>query len=107
MRDSWTRRNQRPRIPEAASLRPFGAHRRHHGDAGAALSWYFGGYGIRSFERSMLNFAGIKPTARVFLGSLVPTKRSVHTGIAKLREQGKRAPELTKLFGIRNRYPPM
>ena len=23
--------------------------------------WYFGAYGLRSFERSMLGFAGIKP----------------------------------------------
>jgi hypothetical protein len=23
--------------------------------------WYFGAYGVRGFERSMLSFAGIKP----------------------------------------------
>ena len=25
--------------------------------------WYFGAYGLRSFERSMLSFAGIRPSA--------------------------------------------
>lgn len=38
--------------------------------------WYFGAYGVRGFERSMLSFAGI----RAFTGSPLPTKRNVHAG---------------------------
>jgi putative NADPH-quinone reductase len=37
--------------------------------------WYFGAYGLRSFERSMLSFAGVKPT--------LLTRRNVHAGSRK------------------------
>ena len=30
--------------------------------------WYFGAYGVRGFERSMLGFAGIKPVRESFCG---------------------------------------
>ncbi|MCI0467542.1 MAG: NAD(P)H-dependent oxidoreductase, partial [Beijerinckiaceae bacterium] len=30
--------------------------------------WYFGAYGLRSFERSMLSFAGIKPIRESLYG---------------------------------------
>lgn len=30
--------------------------------------WYFGAYGVRGFERSMLSFAGIKPIRESFYG---------------------------------------
>jgi putative NADPH-quinone reductase len=52
--------------------------------------WYFGAYGIRSFERSMLSFAGIKPIRQSLFGlTLADEKKRAHW-IAKLREQGKR-----------------
>jgi hypothetical protein len=30
--------------------------------------WYFGAYGVRGFERSMLSFAGIKPIRESLYG---------------------------------------
>jgi len=30
--------------------------------------WYFGAYGVRGFERSILSFAGIKPVRESFYG---------------------------------------
>lgn len=30
--------------------------------------WYFGAYGVRGFERSILSFAGIKPIRESFYG---------------------------------------
>ncbi|MFX6048573.1 NAD(P)H-dependent oxidoreductase, partial [Acinetobacter baumannii] len=30
--------------------------------------WYFGAYGVRGFERSMLSFAGVKPIRESFFG---------------------------------------
>jgi putative NADPH-quinone reductase len=34
----------------------------------ALYRWYFGAYGVRFFERSMLKFAGIKPVRESFYG---------------------------------------
>jgi putative NADPH-quinone reductase len=42
--------------------------------------WYFGAYGVRSFERSMLSFAGISPYAKASMGSPFPTIRNVRAG---------------------------
>src|SRR3954447_82168 len=42
--------------------------------------WYFGAYGIRSFERSMLRFAGIKPIRRAYMVSPLPTRGNALAG---------------------------
>jgi hypothetical protein len=39
--------------------------------------WFFGAYGVRGFERSMLSFAGIKPIRE---GSRLRTTRNGRTG---------------------------
>ena len=41
--------------------------------------WYFGAYGVRGFESSMLRFAGIKPIRESFFG-LTSTKRNALAG---------------------------
>ncbi|MFQ6184772.1 NAD(P)H-dependent oxidoreductase [Sinorhizobium meliloti] len=52
--------------------------------------WYFGAYGVRSFERSMLGFAGIKPIRESFYGlSFADEKKRAHW-INDMREYGRR-----------------
>src|SRR6516164_2003851 len=45
--------------------------------------WYFGAYGLRSFERSMLSFAGIKPIRESIYGSPLLMRRDVRAGSRK------------------------
>ena len=42
--------------------------------------WYFGAYGLRAFERSMLSFAGIKPIHESLYGLTLPMQRSGRAG---------------------------
>jgi putative NADPH-quinone reductase len=51
--------------------------------------WYFGAYGLRSFERSMLGFAGIKPIRESLYGlSFADTKRRARW-IEQMRKTGR------------------
>jgi putative NADPH-quinone reductase len=52
--------------------------------------WYFGAFGVRGFERSMLGFAGIKPIRQNYFGlaSADDTKRA--RWIAQIRAAGGR-----------------
>jgi putative NADPH-quinone reductase len=50
--------------------------------------WYFGAYGLRSFERSMLSFAGIKPIRESLFGLSFSDDRKRASWMAKLRKQG-------------------
>jgi putative NADPH-quinone reductase len=52
--------------------------------------WYFGAYGIRSFESSMLSFAGIKPIRRNLYGLTFADDRKRARWIEQMRGQGKR-----------------
>ena len=52
--------------------------------------WYFGAYGLRSFERSMLRFSGIKPIRESLFG-LAFSDDSKRTGwIEKMRMYGRK-----------------
>ena len=51
--------------------------------------WYFGAYGLRSFERSMLGFAGIKPIRESLYGlSFADAKRRARW-IEQMRKTGR------------------
>jgi hypothetical protein len=50
--------------------------------------WYFGAYGLRSFERSMLSFAGIRPIRESLFGLSFSDDRKRASWMAKLRKQG-------------------
>jgi putative NADPH-quinone reductase len=52
--------------------------------------WYFGAYGVRSFERSMLSFAGIKPIHESFYGLTFADERKRARWIERLRTVGSR-----------------
>lgn len=52
--------------------------------------WYFGAYGIRSFERSMLRFAGIKPIRESLYGLAFADERKRSRWIEDLRRHGGR-----------------
>jgi putative NADPH-quinone reductase len=51
--------------------------------------WYFGAYGIRSFERSVLSFAGIKPIRESFYGLSWADETRRARWIEKMRERGR------------------
>lgn len=53
--------------------------------------WYFGAYGVRSFERSMLGFAGIKPIRESFYGLTLADDKKRARWIEEMREHGRRA----------------
>ena len=40
--------------------------------------WYFGAYGIRSFERSIFRFAGVKPIRESLYGLAFADKNKPH-----------------------------
>lgn len=42
--------------------------------------WYFGAYGLRGFERSMLSFAGIKPIRESLYGLMFADEKKGHGG---------------------------
>jgi putative NADPH-quinone reductase len=52
--------------------------------------WYFGAYGLRSFERSMLGFAGIKPIRESLYGLTLADERKRARWIADMRRLGER-----------------
>jgi len=52
--------------------------------------WYFGAYGVRSFERSMLSFAGIKPIRESFYGLTFADERKRLRWIETMGACGRR-----------------
>ena len=50
--------------------------------------WYFGAFGIRSFERSMLGFAGIRPVRESFYGLATSNDAKRAKWIADMRRLG-------------------
>ena len=52
--------------------------------------WYFGAYGLRSFERSMLRFAGIKPIRESLYGLTFADEKKRALWIEDMRRYGKR-----------------
>ena len=52
--------------------------------------WYFGAFGVRSFERSMLSFAGIKPVRESFYGLAFSDDRKRARWIEDMRRFGAR-----------------
>jgi len=52
--------------------------------------WYFGAYGIRSFERSMLRFAGIKPIRESLYGLAFADEKKRAHWIEDMRRRGER-----------------
>ena len=52
--------------------------------------WYFGAYGVRSFERSMLSFAGIKPIRESLYGLTFADEKKRARWIEQMRRRGKR-----------------
>lgn len=53
--------------------------------------WYFGAYGVRSFERSMLSFAGISPVRESFYGLTFADEKKRARWIEAMRRHGRRA----------------
>ena len=52
--------------------------------------WYFGAYGLRGFERSMLSFAGIKPIRESFYGLAFADDKKRARWIEDMRRHGER-----------------
>ena len=50
--------------------------------------WYFGAFGVRAFERSMLSFAGIKPIRESFYGLTFANERKRLRWIEEMRSLG-------------------
>jgi putative NADPH-quinone reductase len=53
--------------------------------------WYFGAFGLRGFERSMLRFAGIKPIRESLYGLAFADETKRVRWIEDLRSHGKQA----------------
>ena len=53
--------------------------------------WYFGAFGVRAFERSMLGFAGIKPIRESFYGLTFADENKRLRWIEEMRGYGARA----------------
>lgn len=53
--------------------------------------WYFGAFGVRGFERSMLGFAGIKPIRESFFGLTFSDDAKRQGWIETMRRYGKDA----------------
>ncbi len=53
--------------------------------------WYFGAYGVRGFERSILKFAGIKPIRESLYGLSFADENKRGRWIAEMRSHGMRA----------------
>ena len=51
--------------------------------------WYFGAYGLRSFERSMLSFAGIKPIRESIYGLTFADEKKRARWIEQMRRRGE------------------
>jgi putative NADPH-quinone reductase len=52
--------------------------------------WYFGAYGVRGFERSMLSFAGIKPIRESLYGLAFADDKKRARWIEDMRRHGQR-----------------
>jgi putative NADPH-quinone reductase len=52
--------------------------------------WYFGAYGLRGFERSMLSFAGIKPIRECLYGLTFADEKKRARWLDDMRRYGKR-----------------
>ncbi len=52
--------------------------------------WYFGAFGVRSFERSILRFAGIRPVRESLLGLTFADERKRARWIEAMRKHGRR-----------------
>jgi putative NADPH-quinone reductase len=52
--------------------------------------WYFGAYGVRSFERSMLSFAGIRPIRESLYGLTFADEKKRTRWIEDMRRHGRR-----------------
>jgi len=52
--------------------------------------WYFGAYGVRGFERSILSFAGIKPIRESFFGLSFADEKKRTRWIEDIRSHGGR-----------------
>lgn len=52
--------------------------------------WYFGAYGVRGFERSMLSFAGVKPIRESFFGLTFADEKRRARWIEGIRQHGSR-----------------
>jgi putative NADPH-quinone reductase len=52
--------------------------------------WYFGAYGVRGFERSMLSFAGIKPIRENFYGLTFADDKKRAGWLEEMRRYGAR-----------------
>jgi len=52
--------------------------------------WYFGAYGLRSFERSMLSFAGVKPIRESLYGLTFADEKKRARWIEEMRRHGGR-----------------
>jgi len=52
--------------------------------------WYFGGYGLRAFERSMLSFAGIKPIRESLYGLSFADENKRARWLQDMRRHGGR-----------------
>lgn len=52
--------------------------------------WYFGAFGVRSFERSMLSFAGIKPVRESLYGLTFANDKKRASWIEEMRRHGSR-----------------
>jgi len=53
--------------------------------------WYFGAYGVRGFERSMLSFAGIKPIRESLLGLSFARDKRRARWLEEMRLHGRQA----------------
>ncbi|HEX5380292.1 MAG TPA: NAD(P)H-dependent oxidoreductase [Phenylobacterium sp.] len=53
--------------------------------------WYFGAFGVRGFERSMLSFAGVKPIRESLYGLTFADARKRARWIEDMRRLGRRA----------------
>lgn len=53
--------------------------------------WYFGAYGVRGFERSMLKFAGIRPVRESFYGLATSNPATRGRWIKDMRRLGAQA----------------
>ncbi len=60
------------------------------GMPGLMYRWYFGAYGVRGFERSMLSFAGIKPIHENLYGLAFASERKRARWIEEMRRHGMR-----------------
>jgi putative NADPH-quinone reductase len=52
--------------------------------------WYFGAYGVRGFERSMLSFAGIKPIRESFYGLTFSDEKKRARWLNAMQKYGER-----------------